>query len=223
MKRVLSLVATLALAGCGGGTQLSLSARAGGPLAPRTALTLSNGITVDRLRAVIREVELERASAVPNDLLDRQEFEVGPFLLDLSGAKLDGTVQQIIIADVPAGTYREVKFKLHKPSSTESADPKVKEMAALNASIVVEGQIDGQPYTFISGVDAEQKFQGSFNLASGANNVTLNVDPSTWFGGSGAARLDPRVAGNRSAIENNIKVSMKVFDDDDHDGRPDHP
>jgi hypothetical protein len=96
-------------------------------------------------------------------------------------------------------------------------------MAALSASIVVEGQIDGQPYTFISGIDAEEKFQGSFNLASGANNVTLNVDPSTWFGGSGAARLDPRVAGNRSAIENNIKVSMKVFDDDDHDGRPDHP
>ncbi len=225
MKRVLSLIATLALAACGGGTNLSLSGRAGSTLAPPaspTALTLSNGITVDHLRAVIREVKLERASAVPDDLADLQEFEVGPFLLDLSGANLDGTVQQITIADVPAGAYREVRFKLHKPSSTESTDPKVQEMAALSASIVVEGQIDGQPYTFISGVDADERFEGSFNLASGDNNVTLNVDPSTWFGGTGSARLDPRVAGNKSAIENNIQASMKVFDDDDHDGQPDH-
>src|SRR5712691_5645246 len=143
MKRVIPLIATLALAACGGGTQLSLSGRAGGTLAPQaspTALTLSNGVTVDRLRAVI----------------------------------------------------------------------------------VVEGQIDGQPYTFISGVDADERFQGSFSLASGDNNVTLNLDPSTWFGGSGSARLDPRMAGNQSAIENNIQASMKVFDDDDRDGRPDH-
>ncbi len=93
----------------------------------------------------------------------------------------------------------------------------------MSASVVVEGQIDGQPYTFISGVDADERFAGTYNMTSGDNSVTLNLDPSTWFGGSGAARLDPRVAGNQSAIENNIQASMKVFDDDNHDGQPDHP
>ncbi len=223
MNRAFSLIATLALAACGSGTQLSLNGRTGSTLAPATALTLSNGITVDRLRAVIREVKLERASAVPNDIADLQEFEVGPFLLDLSAAKLDGTLQQITIADVPAGVYREVRFKLHKPSSTESTDPKIQGMAAMSASVVVEGLIVGQPYTFISGVDADERFAGTYNMTSGDNSVTLNLDPSTWFGGSGAARLDPRVAGNQSAIENNIQASMKVFDDDNHDGQPDHP
>ena len=51
--------------------------------------------------------------------------------------------------------------------------------------------------------------------------MTLNVDPATWFGGTGSARLDPRVAGNKSAIENNIQASMKLFEDDDRNGQDD--
>jgi hypothetical protein len=226
MKRVLSLALFFTLAACGGGTKLSLSSRTGTAASPAAssprALALSNGITIDRLRVVIREVELERASAQRDPVKDLEEFEVGPFLLDLQGTALNGTVQRIVVSDVPAGPYRELKFKVHKPSSSESADPNVKAMADLDASIVVEGQIDGQPYTFMSAVDAEQKFEGSFDLAAGINNVTLNLDPSSWFGGAGAARLDPRQSANRSQIENNIQISMKAFDDDDRDGQPDH-
>ena len=229
MKRVLSLTTTLALAACsGGGSQLSLSARAGSSpaaaaVAPN-ALTLSNGITVDRVRVAIREVELERASATPDDTRDAQEFEAGPFVLDLSGTALNGGVQQVVVNDVPAGTYREVKFKVHPPSATDSSNAAVQAMASAQsggASIIVEGQIDGQPYTFMSAVDAEEKFEGTFTLDGATQNVTLNVDPSTWFGGTGSARLDPRVAGNKSAIENNIQASMKLFEDDDHNGQDD--
>jgi Domain of unknown function (DUF4382) len=225
MNRVLSLIAILALAACGGGgAQLALSGRAGGATAAAfspTALTLSNGITVDRVRVALREVELERASATPNDVTDLQEYEAGPFVLDLSGAALNGTVQQVTVKEVPAGTYREIKFKVHPPSTTDSTDAAVQAMATVQggpASIIVEGQVDGSPYVFVSGVDAAQKYEGTFNLASGDQNMTLNVDPSTWFGGSGAARLDPRSASNKSAIENNIQNSMKVFEDNDHNG-----
>ncbi|HEX9573168.1 MAG TPA: hypothetical protein VF994_03670 [Myxococcales bacterium] len=225
MKRVLSLIATLALAACGGGgAQLSLSGRAGSTTAVAAspaALTLSNGITIDRVRIALREVELERASATPNDVADLEEYEAGPFVLDLSGAALNGTVQQVTVKDVPAGAYREIKFKVHPPSTSDSTDPAVQAMAiaqAGGASIIVEGQIDTQPFTFLSAVDAQQKFEGAFNFTSGPQNVTLNVDPSSWFGGSGAARLDPRSASNKSAIENNIQNSMKVFEDNDHNG-----
>jgi len=228
MKRVLPLIAILALAACGsGGAQLALSGRAGSAIATPsspTALTLSNGITVDRVRIALREVELERASATPDDLKDLQEFEAGPFVLDLGSTALNGTVQQVTVQDVPAGTYREIKFKVHAPSATDSTDAAVQAMASAQAggaSIVVEGQIDGQPYTFLSALDAQQKSEGSFNFTSGAQNMTLNVDPSTWFGGTGTARLDPRVAGNKSAIENNIQSSMKVFEDNDHNGQDD--
>jgi len=229
MKRVLPLIAILALAACGGGAQLSLSARAGSTAAVAvapTALTLSNGITVDRVRVALREVKLERASATPDDIRDAQEFETAPFVLDLSGTALNGTVQQVVVNDVPAGTYREIKFKVHPPQLSDSTDAAVQAMATAGAqsspvSIIVEGQIDGQPYVFMSALDAEQKYEGSFNLSSGPQNMTLNVDPSTWFGGTGTARLDPRSSSNKSAIENNIQSSMKLFEDDDHNGQDD--
>jgi hypothetical protein len=230
MKRVLSLTAIVALAACSGGQQLSLSARAGSSsavaMAPRAnaALTLPNGITVDRLRVAIREVELERADAQPDDTRDAQEFEAGPFVLDLSGAALNGTVQQVMVNDVPAGTYRELKFKIHPPSTSDSSDAAVQAMATAQsggASIIIEGQIDGQPYTFMSTLDAEEKFEKTFTLTGGNDNVTLNLDPSTWFGGTGSARLDPRVAGNKSTIENNIQASLQVFEDDDRNGQDD--
>ena len=137
---------------------------------------------------------------------------------------MNGTVQQVAIKDVPAGIYREIKFKVHPPSTTDSTNAAVQAMATVQggpASIIVEGQVDGSPYVFVSGLDAQQKYEGSFNLASGDQNMTLNVDPSTWFGGSGTARLDPRSGSNKSAIENNIQSSMKVFEDDDHNGLDD--
>jgi hypothetical protein len=228
MNRVLSLTVILALAACGGsGAQLALSGRAGGATAAAVspkALTLSNGITVDRVRVALREVELERASSTPDDTKDLQEYEAGPFVLDLSGAALNGTVQQVAIKEVPAGIYREIKFKVHPPSATDSTNAAVQAMATVQggpASIIVEGQVDGSPYVFVSALDAQQKYEGSFNLASGDQNMTLNVDPSTWFGGSGSARLDPRSASNKSAIENNIQSSMKVFEDNDHNGLDD--
>ncbi|HKC60576.1 MAG TPA: hypothetical protein VKB92_10865 [Myxococcales bacterium] len=223
MNRALSLIAILALAACsGGGAQLSLSGRAGSTAAAApAALTLSNGITVDHVRIALREVELERASATPNDVADLQEFETGPLVVDLSGAALNGTVQQVTVQDVPAGAYREIKFKVHPPAMSDSTDPAVVAMATVQAggaSIIVEGQIDGQPYTFLSALDADEKFEGTFNFSSGPQNLTFNVDPSGWFGGTGAARLDPRSVSNKSAIENNIQASMKVFEDNDHNG-----
>ena len=226
MNRTPVLIATLALAACGGGAQLSLSGRAGsvtGGVAP-AALTLSNGITVDRVRLALREVELEQSSSTPDDVKDLQEFETGPFVVDLSGTALNGTVQQVTVQDVPAGSYREIKFKIHPPAMSDSTDPAVLAMATAQqggASVIVEGQIDGQAYTFLSAVDAQEKFEGTFDFASGAQNVTLNVDPSTWFGGAGPSRLDPRVPGNKSAIENNIQASMRLFEDDDHNGADD--
>src|SRR5207237_5061364 len=98
MKRILLFSLILAAAACGGGAQLSLSARAGTTAstqsaagATQQALTVNSGITVDRLRIVVREVELERASAQPDDTRDAQEFEAGPFVIDLGAGALSGT------------------------------------------------------------------------------------------------------------------------------------
>ncbi|TMB30873.1 MAG: hypothetical protein E6J61_11675 [Deltaproteobacteria bacterium] len=235
MNRISCLLVLTLAAACGGSgsSQVALSARAG--TAASTAATaagqqsqpldLGNGIILTHLRVVLSEVKLEgTASTDAGTTGDEVEFKTAPMLLDLAGASLDnGTTQQITISDVKAGTYREIKFKIHKLSSS---DPGVASDAALAAmashSIIVDGTIDGTAFTFTSAVDAQQQAEGTFNFGDGSHAMTLNLDASTWFGGTGASRLDPRVGGNQSAIENNIQKSFKAFQDDDHNGREDH-
>jgi hypothetical protein len=236
--KLITFASVLALAACGGsGTaNVALSARAG--TAASTAATatgqqaqpldLGNGIIVTHLRVVLSEVKLEGTASTDAGTGEEIEFKTAPVLLDLAGASLDnGTTQQITLSNVKSGTYREIKFKIHKPSQSDSgvtADAALATMAGLHASIIVEGTIDGSAnqVLFTSAVEAQQQVEGTFNFAEGDHALTLNLDATTWFG-TAASRLDPRVAGNRSAIENNIKASFKAFQDDDHNGHEDHP
>lgn len=214
---------------------MSLSVRTGAPTstaassAPTlssSALTLSNGVSLSRIRMVITKVELELAKTADAGVGDLEEHEMkaGPFVIDLSGTALDsGAPATIASADLPAGTYKEIKFKIHKPEATEQgvpADPGLTAMATAGASILVDGTIDGNAFTFSTPMDVEQELEGSFDLASGGN-LTLNVDATSWFGGSGSARLDPRDASMRSQIEANIQHSFKAFRDGNHDGHED--
>src|SRR5712691_13313508 len=52
-------------------------------------------------------------------------------------------------------------------------------------------------------------------------NVTFDVDTSKWFVKDGA-RLDPRDAANRAAIEANLRSSINAFQDDDGLGHENH-
>ena len=224
------LALVLGLAACGGsGTaHVVLGARAG--TAASTAATapdqraqpldLKNGIIVTRLRIVLSEVKLETGPGS-----GEVEMKAAPLLIDLLQPDLEsGTPREVDLADVHAGTYRELKFSIHKPSLDDqgvSLDNGLFWMASQDASVLVDGTIDARPFTFRSAVDAQQELEGSFTLGDGSHYVTLNLDPSGWFGGSGAARLDPTVDANRSQIENQIQRSFQAFQDDDHDGHRD--
>jgi len=205
------------VAGCGG-PNLSFSVRAGALKASSTALVAGTGIEVTRVRLVIRKIELEKAGTTEMD-----EIVSGPYLLDLDQAALDGgRVFPVVEAGFTPGTYSEIKLEVHKPDSTEQGvNASLADMVAANASIIVDGTIDGADFQFVTAVDQEQKTEGNIVLADGAN-LTLAVDPSGWFT-SGGSRLDPKNEQNRSQIENNIEASLKAFQDDDHDGQDDHP
>jgi hypothetical protein len=212
-------------AGCGA-SSLSLSVSAGAPAsaAAQSALVLSNGIVLNRVRIVVTKVELELARTADAGVADLEEHEMklGPLLIDLSGASLDsGKPADVAAASLPAGTYREIKFKIHKPQSTETTDVGVQAMATAGASIIAEGTIDGvNNFTFTTPMEVQQELEGNFVLGP-SSNLTLHVDATSWFGGAGSARLDPRDAANASAIENNIKLSFKAFRDDNRDGHED--
>ena len=153
------------------------------------------------------------------------EFKSAPSLLDLSQTALDSaTTQQVTVADIPAGTYQEIRFKIHKISQTEAgSDAALQAMAAQNASVIVDYTKAGttQSATFVSSVDADQRLEGNFPLTDGSHALTLNVDASTWLNNPSGGCLNPANSNDRSGIENNIQKSLKAYKDDDHDGHED--
>lgn len=239
-------------------------------------LDLGNGILVDRVRIVVRDIKLEGAENAAGggvdagstmlvarsskdhgsddgggdghggdddgeDHDDADEVRVGPFLADMTGSDLAQGITEVFDTDVPAGTYHEVKVTIHSVSSSgtgtgSSVDPGI---AAMNGqTVIVDGTVadcaasgaaDGgtpapTPFSFQTKLTAQQKQEGSITVASDGStkNITLHVDPTTWFGGACPARLDPNDPANADAIRKNIKDSLRVFEDDDHDGCDDH-
>lgn len=242
-----------------GRAQMSVSAKAaaagvsasaaapGGVPAEGTSLDLGNGISLDRVRVVVRKLKLEGALAsesapgapcVRDDSPDgRSDLEhehddeaepvVGPFLVDVSGAALAaGGVAQAFDGAVPPGSFHELKFVIGPVTAAEAgSDPKLTELAAAGASLIVDGSVataEGRvPFTFTSSLKAQIEREGRFVVADGqGNNITLTLGPAGWFGGA-SALLDPRDPANRAAIEARIKASIAAFEDDDCDGHDD--
>jgi hypothetical protein len=164
------------------------------------------------------------ADSAPDDPADDGDdlvVRAGPLVIDLSGAQLDGGVTLLFDQAVPAGTYDDLKFQIHKLTPGESVgDP---DFVPLGKSIILDLTVDGTPFRFTSDLTAVSESSGPIVVPDGGTtNVTVTVDPSGWFTGSGGAFLDPRVEANRSQIEQNIRSSIRGFEDDDHDGEPDH-
>src|SRR4051812_38727465 len=191
------LVATLFLAACSGGatSSLSLSARnvatAGQPAATPA------GIVLTRVRVALEKIELRSRTG------DRRaEVEQRPILIDLGAADLDGKVHRVFDSTVPPGTYDKIEFEIHpleRAISAAGADDLLKQ----HASAIIEGTIDGASFTFVTSIEVEQELEGSFIVTDTSSNVTFDVDTSKWFVNAGA-RLDPRDAANRAAIEANL-------------------
>jgi hypothetical protein len=109
---------------------------------------------------------------------------------------------------VPPGTYRKIELEIEP-------------VASLNgASTVVAGTFDGSAFEFSSSIEAEQEREGTFAITDQSANITLDLDPASWFVQNGIA-LDPRDPANRSAIEAKLSTALNAFQDDDHSGRDD--
>lgn len=225
-KTFLAVGAAALLSACGTGTgneTTSLSARVGAPTSTGSvaqALELGNGLQLDRVRMVVREIELDFVDTA--DGRDGAKIEKGPFLIDLSGEQLTGGVIALLATEIPAGEYEEIEFKIERLRSHELATATPELQAMGNASVILNGTFNGAPFEFKSAVDFDQDYEGRFVIAPGVeNNVTLNINPTTWFVGRNAELLDPSVEANRPTIENNIEGSIDACKDDDKDGHKD--
>lgn len=241
-KTSLFLFSIPLLWGCSAGPLgVDLSARVGAAPAAGSKLVqgleAGNGIAVDRVRVLVRRLRIEREGEHDGSELDSSddkssasgddsevELKAGPLLVDLTGAALDGAqVVKFTELKVEPGFYDEIKFKVAKISSDEvGGNAGLAEMQQSQASVIIDGKIDGQPFKFVSGLEVEQEREIRFEVSESSENVTLSLDPRGWFTGSSGTRLDPRQSDARSTIESNIKRSIDAFDDEDHDGGEDH-
>lgn len=152
------------------------------------------------------------------------ETSVGPFLVDLTASDLNGVFQQAVLtAALPVGSYYRARFDLHKlEDGATSSDAALQEMASLGLSLRVEGTTEaGAAFQIDSDVNDVQEKSIALevgDVTTGVEGITLAVDPSTWFGEAGAC-LDPVTSVD--AIEDRIRASIDLREDDDHDGSSD--
>ena len=173
-----------------------------------------NTLTIDSVKILIRDVKLGyEAESEEDNGNDGKEasVKVGPFVVHLN---LAGTTTEFAVSSIPEGTYNKVKFKIHKIEASENPpDPEFKEGddSSLRYSVIVKGNFNMQPFIYKSRKSAHQKIQLDEPLVvieNTAANLSITVDPSTWFLKGGKV-LDPNNPDNRNDIDNNIKDSFK--------------
>jgi hypothetical protein len=242
-RLVVASALAVALAGCHSGNfgKLGVSAHAGGS-AGAASVEVGGGVSVTRVRVLVRELKLEGSGMGANmpmqpmpmmaadhgggDGEDDGGVNVGPLVADVSGDALSASVTKVFDADVPDGTYDELKITVAPATGAAAGSP----AAAMGTSSIIvdgtktaQGATSGTPFSFTSTVTATQKTETKLVVdhAGKSSNVTLVLDVSKWFTDGNGGPLDPTVDANRAAIEANILANLRVERDDDEDGMDD--
>ncbi len=255
VRPLVLLLPTLLLAACGGSNKagtLSVSARGQGT--PSAAsVDLGNGISVSRVRVLVRHLELRGTVAsmgtpmptpapvptmasAPRSTRDEGGgddggegeggVEIGPFVVDVGGASLSGSVTEAFDASVPDGTYDKVEIAIG-PVTGAAAGTALADMG--DASVIVDGtraasgSTPAADFHVSSSLRAQQELKTNLvvNHAASSANVTLLLDLKTWFTAADGHTLDPTVAADLAAIQANIAASLHFERDDNHDGEDD--
>lgn len=175
-----------------------------------------NTVTLDTVKILLRDIKLKNQS-----ISEDMNIKTGPFviLLDLNGITTD-----FAIGEIPPGSYDRIKFKIQTLEDSEiPPDPEFKE-DSLRYSVIVKGQFNSVPFIYKSKKPAHQdlKLENPVEVnETETANLTITVDPSTWFIINGDV-VDPTDPANENDIDNNIKDSFKkCFKDNDHNGQQD--
>lgn len=191
----------------------------------------TNTLIITSAQLVLRKIELKRQDAanlscdVEPEPAGCEDFESGAALIDLP---LGGVTNTQVTVDIPPGTYTEVEFKIHKVSSSDPQDSTFRRLHPdfVNKSIRVQGTYNGTAFTYETDLDVEQELQFATPLVisdtTTSTNLTIRVVLANWFKSAGGGLLNPATANvgqpNEGIVKENIKNSMKAFEDHDKDG-----
>jgi hypothetical protein len=154
-----------------------------------------------RLSADAHEAD-DEAQGDADDDSTCEVVQLGPTTVNLP---LDATIQVILDALVPAGTYTGVKAQLD---------------AVKVSGVFTDAAGATHPFDFTSTghAEVEIRFPAPVTVGPTTSNVTITVDVASWFKDASGAVLDPSDVTNLGAINRNIRQSFRAFGDDDHDG-----
>lgn len=196
--------------------------------------TAADPIVITKAQLVISKSELARIGATcVNSTTTTTESEcpdlkLGPMLIDLP---LDATARGVLAVTLPAGSYQQFEAKIDAIMNETEGDPAASAaFLAANPqfrgiSVRVEGTYNGQPFVYTSAAEGELEltFNPALVVDGSAGNLTVHVDLSSWFRNTDGSTMDPRTAtagtAAKETVDNNIKRSFDVFEDDDRDGR----
>ena len=192
-------------------------------------------IVITRAQLVLSKSELARIGAsctstttTTTSETECPELKLGPMLVDLP---LDASAKGVLAVTLPAGSYQQFEAKIDAVMNETEGDPALSAaFLAANpqfrgVSVRVEGTYNGQPFVYTSAAEGELEltFNPPLVVDGSAGNLTVHVDLSSWFRNTDGTTIDPRTAtagtAARETVDNNIKRSFDVFEDDDRDGR----
>jgi hypothetical protein len=235
-------VSSVALGGCSDSSSpnsrpVSLSFSSQAPAAPVvsaaeafdvTVTVGANTLVITKAQVVVRNIKLKQTATQTcsdDDSVDDDcdEVKVGPMLVDLP---LTANGVTSLTASIPEGTYREISFKIHKPSDDNAADLAFRTANPTFAatSIRVEGTYNGQSFVYTSDLSETLQLEFATPVVINADNknITVQFDLSSWFNVGGQV-INPTTANksgaNENAVKNNVRASLNALEDDDKNGR----
>ena len=216
-------------------TATATASRTGSTARFALATAPTSPLVITKAQLVISKAELARIGATcttttttSSSESECPDLKLGPMLVDLP---LDATAKGVLAVNLPAGSYQQYEAKIDAVMNETEGDPAASSaFLAANpqfrgVSIRVEGTFNGQPFVYTSAAEGELEltFNPPLVVDGTAGNLTVHVDLSSWFLNPDGSTIDPNTAtagtAARETIDNNIKRSFDVFEDDDRDGR----
>jgi hypothetical protein len=188
----------------------------------------ANTLVIAKAQVVVRSIKLKTTQTMTcsdDDSIDDDcdEVRLVPMLVDLP---LTANGITSLTASIPEGTYREISFKIHKPSDDDASDIAFRAANPTFAatSIRIEGTFNGQAFVFTSDMSEKLELEFATPVVINADNrnVTVQFDLSSWFNVNGQV-INPATANkggtNENAVKSNVRGSLHALDDDDRNGR----
>lgn len=122
-------------------------------------------VVITDFQLSIRDVEFKKDESE----LNSTEYEFrGPYTVDLH-SETDALTQTIGTADVPDGTYKVLRFKLHKDRDRQPTHP------LYDRSMYMEGTIDGTPFVFWHDTSENFDYEHADGIVVAGGNVNISV------------------------------------------------